>query len=337
MKKLIVFLFLVLLLTQASSSYAQYKQVSLVEDFTSWGCAPCADVPPYLNPFLSSRPWIAAVAYHYNVGQPLDSMYMSYRYPQWKRLRYYGISGIPAAAFNGHVFYPFDTAQMSHWIDSLKDLTTPVSLTLTQSRETSVLHVHLRLQTSEALEGARVLVEVAEESHHYDSAGTNGEHDFLRILRTMLPDSNGTVLSLNAGDSLELHLDYTIPKYCTANKLYSIAFVQVDSNRNVLQAATTYPAVLAGETVEQGLISGNDEGFLSPNPADNICQITLPNSPSPGQVRVQLVDDLGRTRLKFWTGVRSFNIPLNQLPNGAYVLDVQEPHKSYRQGLIIQH
>jgi Outer membrane protein Omp28/Secretion system C-terminal sorting domain len=338
MKKLIVFLYLIAFVAQPSASVAQYKQVPLVEDFTSWGCAPCADVPPYLDPFLSSRPWIAAVAYHYNVGQPLDTMYMEYRYPQWKRLRYYDIYGIPAAEFNGHEFSPFDTALMSHWIDSMKDLTTPVDLTLTESRESSVLHVHLRLHTARALVGARVMVEVAEEQHHYDSAGTNGEHDFSRVLRTMLPDSNGTQLALNVGDSLDLNWDYLIPEYCIANRLYTIAFVQDDSSRNVLQAATTYPALLAGETVRDGSPPGHEEVLLFPNPADNMCQILLPSSMSQGGAHILLLDLLGRTCFAASTEGGPLNIPLQDLPNGVYSLKIEQSASiTYRKGLIIRH
>jgi hypothetical protein len=72
---------------------------------------------------------------------------------------------------------------------------------------------------------------------------------------------------------------------------------------------------------------------IAPNPASDVCEVTLPGS---GTYTYQMVDVLGQT-VRQGNGVgTTFNVSVGQLPAGAYMITVQQNGNSYQNRVLVQ-
>ena len=218
----------------------------LVEEGTNWGCPPCAMYNPGLEAFLNQHEGSAIhLAYHPDWPSATDPMYLNDIADNDGRVvNYYGINGVPAVTFNGcNYFEPAYTPQLQATFDSCVSIMSPVALTVSRTVNGSTVSVHIAIHPVADLSSYTTLhLRVAAVEAFVPGPGPNGEKRYIHVMRTMMPNDNGTLVRLGLRDT---SFDFTYPikaAYNAAN-MYEVAFLQNDADHNVLQAGTDQPEI----------------------------------------------------------------------------------------------
>jgi hypothetical protein len=224
--------------------------MTLVEEATNASCPPCAQQNPFFEYYLGlphNEATIIPITWHSNFPGA-DVMNAANPTMHDGRVTYYGISGVPTAVVNGRVqpassanFYsgaPADTVAIANGENQVRGTMSPITLTIEETRTGKEVTVKVTVSSTEAIVGKTLQIVAVEGHHYYGSAGTNGEKDFFMISRKMLPGLGGTPITLAAGESKTITETYTIASDWTEAKMQTVAFVQDNATKEVLQAAT---------------------------------------------------------------------------------------------------
>ncbi|MBM2814637.1 MAG: Choice-of-anchor protein [Ignavibacteria bacterium] len=229
------------------------RNILIEEGVNASSLQSAAQNPAYIS-FLKGFDWTKVIPISYHASRPGedDPMYLNDTSMNNYRTSYYNmdIDGIPACFVQGKVpqlvdstYYqgaPYDTAGLRKTINEYKGVTSPYSISITENRNGNNVAVDVDIKSDSAISGKRLRVIVVECFHEYDNAGTNGETNFFFIARQMLPDYKGTDLNISAGGSRKVSLGYMLNNNWHSKGLYIVAFIQDDSTKEVLQAATNY-------------------------------------------------------------------------------------------------
>lgn len=234
----------------------------LLEEGTNWSCGPCAVANPGVEAFLQSHgDSIIQIAYHPNWPGADDPMYMNdTRDNQGRVSTYYGVTGVPAIMIDGSTVTTSPASYEQAFTSRIAKLS-PVAISISRSVSGTTVTVTVTVNAVADVSSYKKLVlRVAAVQRYVDTTGgTNGEKRFMNPMRTMMPNLNGTAITLVTGVPQTFTFSYDIKSSYRSEKMYEVAFVQNDPTKEVLQAAATLQsfsvAAKAGEPPVQ-VISG---------------------------------------------------------------------------------
>ena len=168
------------------------------------------------------------------------------------------------------------------------------------------------------------------------------------VERTMLPDSDGTILDFSSNDSLNVQLESNFLSLWNSENCELIAFIQDETTKEILQAAkVAFPDLQPPPVVaDNEFIQDTNKIFLEnyPNPFKNSTTIRyqIPggkvhnSSIKIYNLKGQLVknfDNLTTSRGKIiWNGVDNFGKPLK---SGIYFYSIGKDKKNIRKMILI--
>lgn len=239
------FALMVAVLALNSTSHAQLvPRTVLLEEGTNWSCGPCASMNPGVEAFLKQHEGnVIHLAYHPNWPGADDPMYLNdTRDNQYRVATYYSITGVPSVSFDGAATYvPGSQAALEGSFETRIGVGSPVAISVGRQVSGDEVTVTVTVHPVQDLSSyTKLRLRVAAVEEFVDGPGPNGEKKYVHPMRTMMPDYNGTLLRLGAGDTT-LTFTYTIDGSYNADNMYEVAFLQNDATKEVLQAATDQP------------------------------------------------------------------------------------------------
>ena len=220
-------------------SYADSPKKGLIEEFTNASCGPCAASNPTYKSYVSNNlDVLIPIAFHpdfpgsdpFNAENP--TMHNG-------RTQYYSVTGVPHYVFLGTVRgHPASVANIGSSVAALRTQMSPITINVTETRTGSNVSVEVEVHTSQALSNKKLRICVVEQNVVFSSPpGSNGEKEFPWVVRKMLPDHNGTTISLAADETKKFTHNFTIQSGWDKTKIYVVAFIQDDATKEVYQAA----------------------------------------------------------------------------------------------------
>jgi PKD repeat protein len=227
--------------------FPQSQRTLLVEQFSQASCGPCAIFNPIFSPFLdSNRNKVIAIKYQTNWpgNDPMNAQNPS---DVSNQVNYYDIIYVPSVVLSG-TLKPISTlatspiaqqeidsayaepspfnVDLKHWLNTAND-SIFINCTITCTQATSISAPSLKLA-------------LIEKSINFNTPpGTNGETIFPHVVRKMYPNAYGSGLKniWQVGDIKHISFAVKIPNYVyNTNELATIAWIQDDGSKNVLQA-----------------------------------------------------------------------------------------------------
>ncbi|HZV12393.1 MAG TPA: Omp28-related outer membrane protein, partial [Candidatus Kapabacteria bacterium] len=238
---------------------AQQRMV-LWEEFTQWNCPPCGQANPGIEKMLGEN-WknVIHIWYHGNFPDVNDDpMYLFNSSDHQGRYNYYSINSEPQCAIDGQQYQqnaqdylgdPQDTNYDKTLLANAEGASTPVSIAITETPDGSGgAGVHIVVSSTQALSGNYMLrVAVVKAVVDTPNVGTpyrNPEVQFLNVMQKMLPDYNGSSVSIaTAGGQQTFDFTYSGTDIMPTNNpshVFVVAWVQNDANKHILNTSSDY-------------------------------------------------------------------------------------------------
>lgn len=258
MKKLFT---LTLGLAFATFAYSQSDRMVLVEEGTNASCGPCASQNPAFHALLDANP-DNVIAISYQVWWPgFDPMYEDNEPDVDARIPYYGIQGAPTAVIDGVTpdgsTPGFDAAWYAgapggysqEVIDDAAAIPASFDIDIMYDYSPAGINIEATATCTQDVSGdLRLHVVVIEKHIYFDSApGSNGETEFYRVMKKMLPSADGLEMagSYMVGESMTSEQSWDLSTIYDMDEVAVIAFVQDDNTKEILQAAMADDGVFA--------------------------------------------------------------------------------------------
>lgn len=228
---------------------AQQARLALYEEFTGENCGPCAATNPGLMQTVNGNDDILIIKYQVPIpsGGPI---YQQNTVDPMERRSYYGVNSAPWGMLDGHKVnnqsHP-GYLEPSHLVAAANVPPVVELRILNYNRvlgsNTVNFDVEITSLTAQTFSDAVLHVGLIESLFFDTPPGTNGETEFYNVVRKMYPSPNGQAIqtSFAANESQTISFSATIPSYVDPNNadLRFFAFVQDNTNKDVLQAAVT--------------------------------------------------------------------------------------------------
>ncbi|OGF97927.1 MAG: hypothetical protein A2Z06_02910 [Candidatus Glassbacteria bacterium RBG_16_58_8] len=219
------------------------QRVVLLEDFSNTGCIPCVAADSIVTELLRfyGPDQLIGIQYHVYWPYPGDPFYLAAMSLNNARTSYYGVNnaGVPFVVLDG-LLSPgaTDGSAVQQAIEERLAVESLVELRTWNDVVGSSGQVGAEIICpSEPPAGSlRLHLVVLESNILYDAS--NGLDHFDNIMRVMLPGASGISISLTAGDTLTFNEDYTVDADWAVENLSVVAFIQDESTREIIQAAS---------------------------------------------------------------------------------------------------
>jgi len=167
------------------------------------------------------------------------------------RVAYYGINGVPTATIDGDIpdgptfGYPGGPhGYTQELIDEYAAVPSPFNLFLSHriSEDQDSIYIDMMIEaTAEAGGDIRAHMVVVEKHVNFATPpGSNGEKNFLDVMKKMVPDHNGTPLpAFQPGDYMILQGAWKMANIYNINEVGVVGFIQGNSSKDVHQAANS--------------------------------------------------------------------------------------------------
>jgi len=323
-------IFITLLLTAiAGDLYSQAPRRVLFESWTSSTCAPCAANNPILNAFIEAH-WDTITAVKYHVGWPApgnDPMYLFNPTQSYDRRYYYNVNAVPWLNVDGVILdiWPFTTIAFQNAMIQRLGVATPVSISVTDQRipGDTIKATVVITKLSNLPAGTYYLRVMAVEKKiiYTTPPGTNGETIFPEVFRRAFPNSTGTSITTSAGTETYI-FKYKRESVMVDSMMYTIAFLQNDNNKEVLNSGLGYGSI-TGINTDPGNIPDNFELAQNyPNPFNPSTTIKFA-MPKDGSVSLRVYDVLGneiKTLVDGYHKAGTYNIYFSgsEISSGVY-------------------
>lgn len=254
-------------------AFGYTAKVPMIEHFSSSSCGPCVNANNYMNNFCQTNAGgFTYVKYCMNWPGNGDPYYIQDGYI---RRVYYGVSAVPEIHLDA---IARSTGAMQGAFNSACQLPGYVDIRGMFTVEGSVINVSFDLMSYVAMEGVRLFVTVNEKETH-NNVGGNGETTFHHVLMKMLPDGEGTPLTLEGCETR--HFDFTYDMSSThveeMNDLEVAVFLQNYGSKEIfnshfLNEEGEYPApvenlMMTSEDLEEGgLVTATWDAPANSNP-----------------------------------------------------------------------
>lgn len=193
-------------LTKTTSTYLGTAQkIPMVEHFSSSTCGPCVSVNQLMETFTNNNPgkftYTKYAVYWPGSGDP-------YYIPEaGVRCTYYGVTSVPQNYLDGSYQGNPSVSHVSYVSQEAFDQQYNIPA-LAEIRGSFFIADDLVVITADIMSyidmnNVRAYVSVNEKTTH-NNVGTNGETEFHHIMMTMLPDAEGSTISLSAGEHTTL-------------------------------------------------------------------------------------------------------------------------------------
>jgi hypothetical protein len=246
-----LYFLILLLIGSISLTRAQSTRMVLIEEATNASCGPCASQNPAFDALLNqNRDILTAIKYHwYFPGY--DPMHNHNPEENNARVSYYGINGVPTAAIDGDIpdgptfGYPGGPHGYTQaLIDEYAAVPSPFNMWISHriSDDEDSIYIDMMIEATEAINGdLRAHMVVVEKHINFTSPpGTNGEKNFLDVMKKMIPDPEGTALpSFQPGDYMILQGSWALANIYNINEVGVVGFIQNNSTKEVHQAANS--------------------------------------------------------------------------------------------------
>lgn len=232
--------------------FGQTQRMVLIEEATNASCGPCAAQNPAFDALLNAnRDKLTAIKYHwYFPGY--DPMYNHNTVENLARVAYYGINGVPTAMIDGVIenrtgfSYPGSPAGYNQTIIN-EYAALPSSFEIDMYHRLSTnqdsIYVIMRIRAAEDISGSFKAHIVVVEKHinFANPPGSNGEKNFLDVMKKMLPDNLGTNLptSWQSGEYMIISQSWKLQNIYNISELGVVGFIQNTINKSVKQAANS--------------------------------------------------------------------------------------------------
>ena len=258
MKKItVIFVAAVMVAVFAAPAKSAARKV-LIEIQTSTTCAPCypADVYFFQSwlPSYGGASQIAVLSYHVWWPSPGDDpMYLANSSVVQTRVNYYSGGGstyAPRAYIDGFIDGTSDYTQWPGAIEGRFLDFSPISITLTGSRDGNILHMNAEIHAEQAVNSSNWRVHWAVVESHVSAPQNTGSgyipfnHDFAH--RNMYPDGNGSTISITQGQTVNIPRDITLTTGWNADNCRVIVFVQNNTDKKVQNAEDIEVSTLTG-------------------------------------------------------------------------------------------
>ncbi len=278
-------LLVIALFLGTSNIYSSSPRMILVEEATNTGCPPCAlynpDFQAYIMDHLSE---VIPVVYHWYYPSDQDPFYLTDVNMNMTRVGYYNINGVPAGVVNGSSISNILPNTVETKVATFRNQTSPITITIDEQRNGQNVNFTVNVTSDNDIVSKKLRVVAVEFSHNYDVApGSNGEKEFYWLARKMFPSAAGTDLNVTAGETFTYTNSFTIPtgdNGWNADQMYIVAFVQDDSNKEILQAKSS-------QKVTTAKITASNQ-YLKVDPGQQISQTLTVMNPNDVDLDFQL-------------------------------------------------
>ena len=304
----------------------------LIEEFSSSTCAPCASFNATFDPLIvTNNSNVASSKFNvvkYQMNWPSPGTDPSYNAHGLARRTYYSVSGIPDHFTNGLTGGAGDQAE----IDASKANPAVAAITGTYYLKGADSIICTVTVTPYITTTTPFKLHVAAVERQYNYTGTTSQTNYVRIMRMMFPDGNGTSLAnLTAGQSqsFTFRAKYSVGNVTQnslnfwANPIGSdlVAFVQDNTNKDIIQSFAT-PA----STTNVNTIENITSLSVFPNPAVDYAEVGFRNAVSMS-VGVRVFDMMGKIVFEkaattYESGLNAIQIPVAQFSNGLYNVQI---------------
>ncbi len=249
----------------------------LFEEWTSSTCGPCATNNPTVDAFIAAN-FAMIVPVKYHVGWPspgTDPMYHFNPTQSYDRRYYYGVNAVPHVVVDGliHPSYPYTTpTSLPNAWNARVSIGAPLTVTVTDTRIGDSIRANVVVNVISQLRAGTYKLRVEGIEHHiaYPSPpGPNGESHFYDVFRASYPNSTGSSIPLTPGVN-NFTFTYKIASPAIMDSMYTIAFVQNDATREVMNCGK-------GITVQTSL-QGIPVAATSNNDAKDVCIVATDES-----------------------------------------------------------
>ncbi len=304
-------------------------KLPLYEHFTSNTCGPCASFNPGFQTLLNNNNVNATNAdvacIKYQMDWPAPGTDEAWNSHGDARRGYYGVTGIPSPWFEGA-----GAAANQAEIDNAGSAFVEITGTATYNTGTTTLDVDLDVNPLTNL-GTKTMHIAVVENSYTNTSGTNGETVFHEVMREMLPNASGQSINL-AGGSVNVteSSTYTVGSVTQGsfnvwqgmNNLTVVAFIQDDSNQEILQAAVFPVSEFTSIKEEEKNFSLN----IYPNPTTEDALVVV-DMKEANELSMQIMDITGSLVKAENLGVRNGKQTLNfngaELEAGIYFVKIQ--------------
>ena len=297
--------------------WSQVPKKIVVEHFTNTKCGICAQKNPGFIDVLNNHSEVIHLSIH--PSSPYSTCAFNEHNPSEndQRTYYYDIyGGTPRLVIQGQVqptSTDFDDASL---FDSFEDETSNFSIELRQEYFTTQnfiqVTVLIKKESESSLGNAYLYAALAEGLINYDAP--NGESEHYDVFRKSVFETSGKSISLpqNIGDTVQYSAVLNIHSDWDQNELYTIAILQSESDKSVLQSESAKGTSIlsVAEKAEA------KEVRIYPNPSTGILQIDGLNS---GE-EVVILNNLGQFVYRKKT--KGSSLDLSILPAGMYFIEL---------------
>jgi hypothetical protein len=245
MKKVTSVLAVVVMLCALHNAGNAAARKVLMEICTSTTCGPCyaPDVFYFQNwlPNYGGNQSVVTLAYHVWWPSPgNDPMYLANSTPVQTRMTYYSNNYVPRAFIDGFIdgtqnYTGWPGAIEGRWLDF-----SPISITLTGTRSGNVLNMNAAITAEQAVNSSNWRVQWAIVESEISQPQYNGStyvpftHHYVH--RNMLPDANGSPITISQGQTVNVPQVITLNSGWVASNCRVIVFVQNNTDKKVQNA-----------------------------------------------------------------------------------------------------
>lgn len=304
------------------------------ESFTSSTCGPCATQNPYMTSYLGSKgDTIVSVKYH--VGWPSpgnDPMYLHNTTQSYDRRYYYSVNSVPYTKIDGmYTTQSYSNfATLNYYVNYRLSVSTPVGISVTDVRipGDSIRSTITVTNLSELPAGNYYLRVMALENRivYQSPPGTNGETMFPHVFRRSYPSSQGTSHPITAG-TYTYTITYKIDPAWVSDNIYTIAFVQEDNSKEIMNVGGKYTAHSAIVPISTEIPKGFSVSQNYPNPFNpkTTVEFALPKD---GFTTLKVFNALGKEMGTYHSGMTkagSYKIMIDasEWTSGLYFYKIQ--------------
>jgi hypothetical protein len=236
-------LLLLLFLAFSVFSYAQADRRVMVEEATNASCGPCATQNPAFDALLQQNANKVAVLKYHASWPGYDPMYNHNKGENDNRIGYYGINSVPRAVVGG-VFNGNPSSVSQSMLNQYASAPSPfdeIDIYQQLSDNQDSLFVFMRIRAAQSISevGLRGMCAVVEKHINFASPpGTNGEKNFMDVMKKMLPNATGTQLQTNwqAGEYNIIAQVWELENVYNINQLGVVGFVQNTNSKAIHQS-----------------------------------------------------------------------------------------------------
>lgn len=217
----LIFTFLFFIFHTYSFPKENTNRKVILELFTATWCGPCARYGPLVDKIYNQFSNKVILLRNQVWQDGLDTKETN------NRAEFYKIDGVPTLVINGkysiHPGYYYEILEIINDILKEKPIYSIEIYDLKKNNNKITFKVGIE-SFAETTKNLKFFVILYEKLVHYE--GRNGEKEHRFVIRDYIPDDKGTSLKINPRESLELKVEFDLPKNYSRNKFSIAVFLQ---------------------------------------------------------------------------------------------------------------